>query len=89
MPPIHIDTLEGYSRSQHSEDSNGRRQRGQRMDLVGRKENSEDIATYDYIHLFSNTDFVRRLAAAFRQHTVGQRCDKSSFYQATWMGQLT
>ena len=38
--------VEGYSRSQHSEDGGGRR-RGQRMDLVGRKENSKDIATYE------------------------------------------
>ena len=39
--------LEGYSGSQHSEDGGGRRYRGQRIDLVGRKENSKDIATYE------------------------------------------
>ena len=39
--------VEGYSRSKHSGDIGGRRQRGQRMNFVGGKDDSEDITTYE------------------------------------------
>ena len=38
--------VEGYSRSQHSEDG-GDDDRGQWMDLMGRKKDSKDVATYE------------------------------------------